>query len=150
MIRPETRELVNRAVRQCLAVRLRLLNRVLSGLYDDALRSLGLRVGQFNLLMGVGAMGPVRPGALAEVLHMDKSTMSRDIDRMCKQGWIASSPAEGARGLALTLTPAGENLLARAMPAWELAQAQAAARLGPDAVVAVHAAAAGCGFPPSR
>lgn len=149
MVRAETRELVNRAVRQCLAVRLRLLNRVLNGFYDDALRPLGLRVGQFNLLMGVGAMGPVQPGALAGVLRMDKSTMSRDVDRMREQGWIASAPA-GGRGLALTLTDAGEDLLARAMPSWERAQAQAAAQLGPDAVAALHAAAANCGFPPSR
>jgi DNA-binding MarR family transcriptional regulator len=141
--------LVDRATCQCLAGRLRFLSRVFNGLYDDAFRDFGLRVGQFNLLVGIGALGPVRPAALAEVMHMDKSTISRDVDRLLERGWITSRAAAEGRGLELTLTDDGEALLARAMPAWEKAQAEATSRLGPDGVAALHAMASGLGFPPT-
>ena len=37
--------------RTCIAVRLRLLNRVVTNFYDDALRPLGLKVSQLNILI---------------------------------------------------------------------------------------------------
>ena len=49
---------------ECLAVRLRALNRAVTALYDDALRPHGLRVGQLNLLVAVARMGTARPGDL--------------------------------------------------------------------------------------
>src|SRR5271157_6409633 len=73
---------------ECLAVRLRALNRAVTALYDDALRPHGLRVGQLNLLVAVARMGAARPGDLCCVLHMDKSTLSRDVQVMCRNGWL--------------------------------------------------------------
>ena len=35
---------------ECLAVRVRMLNRTITGIYDQALRSLGLTIGQLNIL----------------------------------------------------------------------------------------------------
>ena len=35
----------------CIADRMRLLNRVVTKIYDDALRSLGIRTGQLNILV---------------------------------------------------------------------------------------------------
>ena len=52
----------------CLAVRVRTLNRVVTALYDDALRPLGPRVGQWNLLVAIARMGTARPGDLCRIL----------------------------------------------------------------------------------
>ena len=149
MLRSELREMVDRATRLCLGVRVRLLNRVVSGVFDEALRAEGLRVGQFNILMALGAMSPVSPARLAEVLHMDASTMSRDLAHLRKRGWIEATSLAGTRGQTLTLTSAGEEILARAMPAWEQAQGDVSSQLGPEAVAAFRAAARNQGFPPS-
>ena len=42
---------IDAIARTCIAVRLRLLNRVVTNLYDDALRPLGLKVSQVNILV---------------------------------------------------------------------------------------------------
>src|SRR4051812_25422834 len=73
---------------ECLAVRVRTLNRAVTALYDEALRPHGLRVGQLNLLVAVARMGTAKPGDLCRVLRMDKSTLSRDVEVMRRNGWL--------------------------------------------------------------
>jgi len=46
--------------RTCIAVRLRLLNRVVTNFYDDALRPLGLKVSQLNILIVTVKLGLAR------------------------------------------------------------------------------------------
>ena len=45
----------------CLAARVRLLSRTITGIYDEALRPLGVTVGQLNILVTVAKLGPVAP-----------------------------------------------------------------------------------------
>ena len=46
---------------ECLAVRVRMLNRTITAIYDDALRPLGLTTGQLNILVVVTKRGPLSP-----------------------------------------------------------------------------------------
>jgi hypothetical protein len=46
--------------RTCIAVRLRLLNRVVTNFYDDALRPLRLKVSQLNVLIVTARLGLAR------------------------------------------------------------------------------------------
>src|SRR5436305_10748900 len=80
---------------ECLAVRVRALNRAVTALYDDALRPHGLRVGQLNLLVAVARMGTARPGDLCRVLCMEKSTLSRDVEVMRRNGWLEADETGG-------------------------------------------------------
>ena len=82
---------------ECLAVRVRTLNRAVSALYDEALRPHGLRVGQFNLLVAVAKLGTARPGDLCRILSMDKSTLSRDVEVMRRNGWLEVGASADAR-----------------------------------------------------
>lgn len=118
----------------CIAVRLRLLNRVVTNLYDDALRPLGLKVSQMNVLVVAAQLGVARPAQVCELLHLDISTLSRNVDRMMTKGWLEVVPEEDARTQPLRLTDKGRKLLGRAIPAWEKAQEQAAEILGEDGV----------------
>src|SRR3954452_13487477 len=90
---------------ECLAVRVRALNRAVTALYDDALRPHGLRVGQLNLLVAVARLGTARPGDLCRLLRMDKSTLSRDVEVMRRNGWLAVEDGSG-RSRPLRITPA--------------------------------------------
>ena len=54
----------------CIAVRLRLLNRVITNFYDDALRPLGLKVSQLNILIVTARLGLARPAHVCEVLQL--------------------------------------------------------------------------------
>ena len=125
---------------ECLAVRLRALNRAVSALYDDALRPHGLRVGQLNLLVAVARMGTAKPGDLCRVLCMEKSTLSRDVEVLRRHGWVEVDET-GGRSRPLRITPVGQALLERATPAWRQAQMQARRLIGDDGAEAVRAMA---------
>src|ERR1700738_4008572 len=111
--------------RTCIAVRLRLLNRVVTNLYDDALRPLGLKVSQLNILVVTAKLGLAPPVQVCEFLQLDTSTLSRNVERMRAKGWLEVVPGEDARTQPFRLTAQGRRLLERAVPAWEQAQQQA-------------------------
>ena len=115
---------------ECLAVRVRLLGRIVTRIYDDALRPLGLTVGQLNLVVIVGTRGPVGQSEIARLLSMEKSTVTRNVERMTRQGWIESLPSGSRSGQGLQLTEQGRKLLQKAHPIWEEAQRRTLARLG--------------------
>jgi DNA-binding MarR family transcriptional regulator len=117
---------------ECLAVRVRTLNRAISALYDEALRPHGLRVGQLNLLVVVARLGTARPGDLCRILRMDKSTLSRDVEVMRRNGWLAVDDAADARARPLKLSSQGEALVETVVPAWRQAQVKAEALVGAD------------------
>ena len=123
---------------ECLAVRVRLLNRTLTGFYDDALRPLGLTAGQLNVLVVVELRGPISPGDVARRLNMEKSTVSRTVERMRVNGWLEVTPATSGRRLEVTLTRTGRDLLRRSLPAWAQAQEQAEALLGQRGADSLH------------
>ncbi len=114
----------------CLAVRVRLLSRTITAIYDDALRPLGLTAGQLNVLVIIANRGPISPGEIARRLSMEKSTVSRNLGRMRDNGWIAVTAGESGHKQRLTLNRRGKALLERALPAWQEAQTQARAVLG--------------------
>jgi DNA-binding MarR family transcriptional regulator len=126
---------------ECLAVRVRALNRAVTALYDDALRPHGLRVGQLNLLVAVARMGTARPGDLCRLLRMDKSTLSRDVEVMRRNGWLEVDDSADARARPLRISPGGRALLEAVVPAWRRAQEQAHRLLGGDGAEAVMAMA---------
>src|SRR5437762_2195179 len=109
----------------CIAVRLRLLNRVVTSFYDDALRPLGLKVSQLNILIVAAKLGLARPAEVCEILQLDPSTLSRNVERMRAHGWLEVVPEEDARAQPFRLTSRGSRLIDKAVPAWEHAQHQA-------------------------
>src|SRR5437660_3694389 len=105
--------------RTCIAVRLRLLNRVVTNFYDDALRPLGLKVSQLNILIVTARLGLARPAQVCEILQLDTSTLSRNVERMRAHGWLEVGPEEDARAQPFRFTSQGKRLIEQAVPAWE-------------------------------
>jgi DNA-binding MarR family transcriptional regulator len=120
--------------RTCIAVRLRLLNRVVTNLYDEALRPLGVKVSQLNILIVTARLGLARPAQVCEFLQLDTSTLSRNVERMRAHGWLEVVPEEDARAQPFRLTAQGKRLIEKAVPAWEEAQRQATELLGDDGI----------------
>jgi DNA-binding MarR family transcriptional regulator len=131
---------IERIATSCVAGRLRLLNRVVTNLYDDALRPFGVRLSQGSVLAVAGKLGVARPGQVCEFLEMDTSTLSRTVDRMVANGWLEIVPDEDGRSQPFRLTAEGRRLLERALPAWEQAQAEAKKLLGDDGLRLLDAA----------
>jgi DNA-binding MarR family transcriptional regulator len=132
--------------RECLAVRVRLINRVISALYDEALRPFGIRISQANILAAVAHMGEARPAEVSRILRLEKSTLSRDVELMKQRGWLESDPPAGGRNQTIRLTPLGKALLGRVQPSWEKAQAEAQVLIGEDGEAALRRMAARLGF----
>ena len=130
----------DRIAGECLAVRVRLLNRTITAIYDDALRPLGLTAGQLNMLVFLARRSPTSPGEVARRLKMEKSTVSRNLERMRKNGWLAVTSAESGRRQHLTLTRQGCRLLEKSVPAWDEAQTRARAVLGRRGAESIHRA----------
>ena len=119
---------------ECIAVRMRMLNRVVTNIYDEALRPLGLKVSQMNILVAAGKMGLARPAEICDRLHLDVSTLSRNVERMKARGWLEVIPDDDGRAQPFRLTNDGRKLLEQAAPAWKKAQKQAKSLLG-DGIV---------------
>ena len=133
----------------CIAVRVRLINRVLTALYDEALRPHGLRVSQVNILVSVAHLGEARPAEICRMLRLEKSTLSRDVEIMKRKGWLESDPPAGGRNQILRPTPSGLDILAKSQPAWDSAQSEARLLIGDSGVDALHKIAERLDFGPS-
>ena len=129
---------VDTIAEQCIALRLRMLNRFVTNIYDEALRPLGLKISQLSLLVAITKMGEAKPAVLSEMFHMDASTLSRNVDRMRQRGWLAASPGEDGRTVLLRVTKPGEELLQSAITAWQTAQERATELLGREGVTTLH------------
>ena len=123
--------------RECLAVRLRMLNRVVTNIYDDALRPLGVKASQLNILVVTAKLGLARPADVCDRLQLDISTLSRNAERMKAKGWLEVVSDDDGRAQPFRLTAKGRRLLERAMPAWEEAQEKVKKLIGADAVAAI-------------
>ncbi len=124
------RTMIDQVAGECVAVRLRMLNRIVTNIYDDALRSLDLKVSQMNILVAAAKMGTARPIEVCEYLHLDVSTLSRNVERMKARGWLKVVPDQDGRSQPFRLTPQGRKLLETAVPAWSEAQQQVKKVLG--------------------
>jgi len=137
---------IDTIARTCVAVRLRLLNRVVTNLYDDALRPLGLKVSQMNILVLTAKLGLARPAQVCDLLQLDTSTLSRNVERMRAQGWLEVVSDEDARAQPFRLSSQGKRLIEKAIPAWEQAQRQAIELLGGEGTALLDQAAKKLGW----
>ncbi len=128
---------------ECIGHRVRKFNRVISSLYDKAIRHLGITVGQMNLLVQINelanANGVARPSELRPRLQMETSTLSRTLDRLRDKGFIdIDRDDEEGRAQQLHLTDKAYNLLRRGIAPWEKAQQKATQLLGSGGVALLH------------
>jgi DNA-binding MarR family transcriptional regulator len=118
--------------RGCLNFHLRHTSRLVNRHYDDALRPLGLRISQFNILSVLAQTRPISLTYLANVLGMERSALARNLKPMARKGFVVVSQGEDKRARLVELAPAGKHILDEALPKWNRAQDELVAKLGPD------------------
>ncbi len=129
---PKDDPLVSQIFQTCISGRLRLLNRVITNIYDDELRPHQLKASQLNILVVAAQQGPVLPSRVGELLQLDASTLSRNLERMRTRGWIEPAPQSDSRTQPFRITKEGRVLLKKIYPAWKRAQEKAETLLGPS------------------
>jgi DNA-binding MarR family transcriptional regulator len=118
----------------CLCLHVQRAARALARRFDEELRPVGLTNGQFSLLMSLNRPEPPGMGAVAELLAMDRTTLTAALKPLERRGLVkvATDPAD-RRGRRLSLTAKGKKLLAEAAPVWERVHAEVEALVGePD------------------
>jgi DNA-binding MarR family transcriptional regulator len=129
----------SRIANDCLAFRLRRLNRLVTNIYDEALRPLGLRVSQLNILSTAAVQQTARPAELCRLLELDPSTLSRNLQILHRNGWIEYlEDSDDARAQPFRITASGLALIERAGAAWSEAQRRAEDALGRDLAQALR------------
>lgn len=114
----------------CICGRLRRASRALTRTYDEALAPVGLTVTQFSVMRHLSRLDRPTLAELAETTAHEKSGLWRTLQPLIRMGVVQSGPVEGRRGSRLTMTPAGQALLAEAMPHWTAAQSRVGGALG--------------------
>ena len=110
---------------ECAFANLRMLARVASTIYDDALRPVDLRAGQLALMWAILAAGPVEIGKLGHITVTDQTTLSRTIAKL-KQARLVNVRTGGDRRVKIvSLSDTGRQRFEAAMPYWEEAQRRA-------------------------
>ena len=133
-------------IRDCIATRLRMANRVITKVYDDALRPFGLKVTQMSMLVVAEDRELIRQTEVGAELQLDDSTLSRNLERMRANGWLEKVSGDDARVHSYRLTETGRVLLDKAIPAWRSAQKEAMRLLGDAGVQALRRFAREQGF----
>ena len=136
----EKEQLLKDITANCIAARVRVMDRAISSIYNKAVRPHGLKITQMNIIVAVSAYGPMEVKPLCRVLNMDSSTMSRAVSRIEKKGYLKTEPSGQGKNHIISVTNEGLNLLQRAYPDWKKAEKEATDLLGQETVRAIRGA----------
>lgn len=110
----------------CLAARKRA--REITRRYEEKLRPRGLRATQFSILAALALKGPSPLSDLADLLGLERTSLSRSANRLADEGWVTEAKSE-ARVHKLKLTPDGRKKVESTYPAWKEAQDEMAEQI---------------------
>ncbi len=111
-------------LRLCAHANLRKTMRVVSQVYNAALKPSGLRATQFTLLAVLSRRGDLPLTQLADILVMDRTTLTRNLKPLMAKGWVEVGREKDERVRLISITEVGRQLVAEATPLWRDAQAR--------------------------
>jgi DNA-binding MarR family transcriptional regulator len=121
------------ACRQCVCTAARRQSRELTRLFEKAMRGSGVRGTQFTLLATLVQTGPLPTTRLADFQGLERTTLTRNLARLVRDGFVRIDEGEDRRVRRVAITPAGEDAARRAYPFWKKAQDAALAAGPPSA-----------------
>lgn len=114
----------------CACFTIRKAARAVTQLFDEVLQPSGLRITQFSLLVALARAESARITSLGDWLALDRTTLTRNLKPLQRQGLIEIATGEDRRARIVRLTERGRQALAKAMPLWERAQSRVVKTLG--------------------
>ncbi len=121
---------IDRVAGACTCANLRMAARAVTQAYDGALAPSGHRATQFNVLVAIAHIGRAPLSRRAEALVMDRTTLTRNLRPLTRQGLLAVGPGADRRVREISLTAKGRKAVERALPLWEAVQGRMVAGLG--------------------
>ncbi|MFQ5602202.1 MAG: MarR family winged helix-turn-helix transcriptional regulator [bacterium] len=123
-------KLTSSQVSECACFNLRKTARAVTQFYDSCLKSSGLRGTQFTLLSVIAGNKRITISKLAHKLVMERTTLTRNLRPLARQGLVEIIPGNDKRTRFVELTPKGRNTLLNALPFWQKAQKKIQKDLG--------------------
>ena len=124
----------------CTCFRIRGAARRVTQIYSKHLAPTGLKISQFSLLGFVTAQGPVSMGRLSDLLATDRTTLTRNLGPLLKDGLIERAQSGDKRRHDLVATPAGRALFKRGLPRWAAAEQEVRDAMGAKLTADLHGA----------
>ena len=121
----------------CTCFKLRKLTRAMSRLYDQRMAAVGLKTTQYSLLANA-ARAALPVAELADLLGIERTTMTRNLKPLTDAGWLELVPGADSRQRIVTITRSGRAKVAEAYPVWCAAQSALQDMLGRDTVRALN------------
>jgi DNA-binding MarR family transcriptional regulator len=114
----------------CTCGELRKAARAITLLYDNAFKSSGLLSTQFNVLQAIHNIDSIRISDLANKLGMDRTTLTRNLSVLERQGFIEISQGNDHRTRIVTATNKGRNAVTKAISLWNQIQRKVKQEMG--------------------
>ncbi len=128
-------------VAKCSCLRIRKATRRITQIYDQLLEPSGITTTQFGLLAHLMPSKRISVGKLAELLVMDPTTLTRNLQPLIARNYLKVAPdSDDRRRRAIFLTDSGRGALRMAYPLWQEAQARLERYLGGDELSRLNAA----------
>ena len=114
----------------CTCGELRRAARAITLLYDNAFKSSGLLSTQFGVLQIICNIDFIRISDLAGKLGMDRTTLTRNLSVLERQGFIEISQGKDHRTRIVTATQKGRSAVAKAILLWNEVQHKVKQEMG--------------------
>jgi DNA-binding MarR family transcriptional regulator len=130
---------------ECMCQRVRMAARAVTRAYDDALRPTGLRATQLSVLVAVAQENAVSIASLSRLLGMDRSTLTRNLRPLAKEGLVVLGSEGRHRSRNLRITSKGNHRLLSAVPLWDKVQGELRKKMGGPRWAAIRSELDGLG-----
>jgi DNA-binding MarR family transcriptional regulator len=117
---------------QCMVSNSRMAARAITRRYDAYVRPFGITATQLSVMGLIISARGRNVSELAEARGFERTTLTRNIDRLERMELIVSRPAEHGNGRICNLTDKGEALVEKVLPFWRKAQAEIREELGAE------------------
>jgi DNA-binding MarR family transcriptional regulator len=114
----------------CTCGELRKAARAITLLYDNAFKSTGLLSTQFNVLQAIYNIDSIRISDLANKLGMDRTTLTRNLSVLERQGFIKISQGKDQRTRIVTTTQKGRSAVSKTILLWNEVQRKVKQEMG--------------------
>lgn len=116
----------------CTCFQLRRAARMVSQLYDRELAAVDLSLNEYSILRHAQS-GPRLLGELADLLGMERTTLTRNLRPLLDAGWLQEARGDDARQRVVSITARGRKHIDSAKPYWQCAQARIESLFGKPA-----------------
>ncbi len=117
------------STRDCIGSRLRRLSRIVDGYYRKHLAEFDITESQMSILFVLELTGKIDQGKIGQILHLERSSVSRNIKLLEKKRLIKRTSEYRP---AVELTAKGVKLISKIKPRWEKAMEELSTIIGKD------------------